>query len=165
MKATLISFAFIIILSACSEKPVIDLTAGNLRLAIDKTGKIIALEDVTSGTNYIASGESSYLVECLKYDADSLKTMMHPSSMTIIKESNADIEAELLYEEGIKITLNITPKEGYFRMELREIEPVSKVSQIVWGPYKTIMRGQIGEWLGLNRSNDFTIGLFPQIIT
>ena len=47
---------------SCSPKVNFNQTAGNLRLEIDNTGKIIALEDMSKGTNYISKDDTSYLI-------------------------------------------------------------------------------------------------------
>ena len=46
---------------------------------------------------------------------------------------------ELTYKEGVKLSICITPKDDYFRIELIDADPVIEVSQISWGPYKTTM--------------------------
>ena len=147
-----------ILLSSCSQKLIFDQKAGNLRLAIDKTGKIIALEDVSNGVNYIGANKESYLLECQKY-GDSTNVNLQPEFMKIAEQTKAGAQIELTYKKGLKLTVLITPKEGYFRMELVGTDPVSEISRITWGVYNTTMKGQIGEWVGLNRSDDFTIGL------
>ncbi len=147
-----------IFLSTCSQKSFFDQKAGNLRLAIDETGKVIALEDISNGRNYLETRKGSYLLECQRY-GDSTNVNLQPESMKIAEQTQTGTQIELTYKEGLKLTVLITPKEGYFRMELVATEPASEISRVTWGPYKTTMKGQIGEWLGLNRSDDFTIGL------
>jgi len=160
MKMRIITLLGICILfSACSQKSSFNRKAGNLRLAMDTTGKIVALEDVSNGRNYIDASEGSSLLECQKY-GDSTNVNRRPESMEIVKQTKAGTELALTYNGGLKLTVRITPKEGYFRMEVIGAEPDSEISGITWGPYKTTMKGQIGEWIGLNRSDDFTIGMF-----
>ncbi len=149
----------IIAFSGCTQKLLFDQRAGDLRLAIAKTGKIIALEDVSGGMNYLAPDERSYLLECQKYGADSDKVMLKPVSMRVVEQTQQNVKLKLTYKEGVSLFVLITPKENYFRMELINADPADGVSMISWGPYNTTMKGQIGEWLGLNRSKDFTIGL------
>jgi hypothetical protein len=151
--------ACILILGACSQKPLFDRQAGNLRLAIDRQGRITALEDVSDGTNYIQPEEESYLIGCLRYGTDSTSPVQGPISAKILEQAGTVTTLQLSYGQGLRLTVLITPKEGYFRMELTGAEPVSEISQIVWGPYHTTMKGPVGEWLGLNRSNTFTVGL------
>jgi hypothetical protein len=159
MKIVLMLLTYIILFSACSQKSLFDQKAGNLRLAIDNTGKITALEDIIKGTNYIAPDEASYLLECQKYGEDSNKIMFHPESMKIIEQTKSNTKIELTYKADVKLTVLITPRKDYFRMELINAYPVKDVSMISWGKYTTTMKGQIAEWLDMNRSDDFTIGL------
>ncbi len=144
---------------ACSQKSFYNESAGNLRLVIDETGKITTLEDVSKGINYLDREEPVYLLECLKYGTDSSKPMLHPESMKIVERNKSNTKIELDYKDGISLTVLITPKKEYFRMELIDYKPDQNLSMISWGPYYTTMKGQAAEWLGLNRSNDFTIGL------
>jgi hypothetical protein len=92
MKTTLMFVLCIIFFSAYSQRPVFNQKAGNLRLALDKTGKIIALSDATDGANYIARDEASYLLECQKYGADSSKAMLQPLSIKIIEKKETGIK-------------------------------------------------------------------------
>lgn len=159
MKTILMLFTYFIFFCSCSQKLLFDQKAGDLRLGIDKTGKITALENVSNSTNYVAPDEASYILEYQKYGADSINVMFQPESMKVVEQTKVNTKLELTYKEGVKLTLLITPKPGYFRMEVIGADPVADVSLIRWGPYKTTMKGPIGEWLGLNRSMDFTIGL------
>ena len=159
MKPLPIFLTGVIFMVACTLQPDFDQTAGILRMAIDNTGKIKVLEDIASGTNYIAWGEESYLMECSLYEGDSASARLQPEAMQILENIGKETKLELTYPGGIKLTVMVTAKEDYFRMELLNADPVSELSHIVWGPVRTNMRGHIGEWLGLNRSNDFTIGL------
>ncbi|MDR0704314.1 MAG: hypothetical protein LBF88_04925 [Planctomycetaceae bacterium] len=140
------------------ERVIFDGTAGNLRLVIDQTGKITTLEDVSTGENYISRKEVCYLLECGMYSGDST-TVLQPISAKAVKKETGGTEIELSCGEGITLTVLITPKQDWFRMELVKAEPVAEVSYVTWGPYRTTMRGQIAEWLGMNRSDDFAIGL------
>jgi hypothetical protein len=105
----------IIVFSACSQKSLFDQRAGNLRLAINNTGMVTALEDISNGTNYIAPDEPSYLLECLKYGADSNAVMFHPKYMRVVEQTQANTKIELTYAEGEKLVILITPKENYFK--------------------------------------------------
>jgi hypothetical protein len=145
------------------EQLAFDGKAGDLRLAISQTGKIISLTGISTGENYIARKESSYLIECGLYNDDKNNNgktiMLQPISAKATKKDDNSTSIELSYDKGIKLTVLITPKQGWFRMELVKAEPVAEVSQISWGPYQTTMKGQIAEWLGMNRSDNFAIGL------
>jgi hypothetical protein len=141
-----------------AERAVFDETAGDLRLAISQTGKITSLAGISSGENYLARKEASYLLECGKYNGDNA-TLLRPVFAKAVKKDKGGTTIELSYDKGITLTVLITPKQGWFRMELVKAEPVAEVSHVTWGPYRTTMRGQIAEWLGMNRSDNFAIGL------
>ena len=160
MKTLLKISLLVLCVIACSPKVNFNQTAGNLRLEVDHTGKIIALEDVSKGTNYISNDDTSFLISCKKYVADSSSALLHPVSMKIVEQTNSGTKLELHCKGGIKLTVLIIPKKDYFRMELIGAEPVSEICQVTWGAYKTTMRGIVADCLGLNRSSDFTIGMF-----
>jgi hypothetical protein len=156
--------AFIAVVVGCvsctTREAIYDGTAGNLRLAIDNAGKVIALQNVSDGADYIAKDETTYLLECEKYNADNSAWIKHPLSAKIVSQSeNGDTKIELAYNEDFKLTVLIEPKQDWFKMSLVDAAPVAEIFQVTWGPYRTNMRGQIAEWLGINRSENFTIGL------
>ena len=159
MKIVFVLIFYIIVVCACSKQQNFNQKAGSLLLEIDHTGRISALTDVAKGRNYIATDKPSYLLECIKYDADSTEIMYKPVEMKVLDQTKVNTKIELIYKQGLKLTVLITPKSDYFRFELIGADPVSEVSQIMWGPYRTTMKGQLGEWLGLNRNDDFTLGL------
>jgi hypothetical protein len=159
MKSLPIFLASMLFLFACSEKPLLDETAGTIRLVIDKTGNITALVDTSFGKNYIDPENANYLIECAEYIKDSVTALKRPESASVVQKNDVGTQIEFNYGEGVKLTVQITPKDGYFHFKLVNAEPISEISHIVWGPYKTIMRGPIGEWLGINRSDNFSIGL------
>lgn len=144
---------------AQEDRVVFDGTAGDLRLTISQTGRITSLTGVSTGENYIARQEACYLLECGTYNGDPTRLLQPVSARVMKKETNGSATIRLSYDQGITLTVLITPKEGWYRMELVKAEPVAEVSQVTWGPYRTTMRGQIAEWLGMNRSDDFAIGL------
>ena len=137
---------------SCSSNILFDEQAGMLRLAIDNTGKMTTLEDMSTNINYVAK-EASYLIECSKYGADSI--MVQP----FLAENLGDNKYLLSYPNGVKLTVSIVSTKDYFRMELVAAEPLSDISQINWGPYNTNMQSYSGEWFGIIRSDDCTIGI------
>lgn len=130
-----------------------------LQLELDETGKVTALKDIAMNRNYITTLQPSYLLECQTYGKPKNASMMHPTSMKIISQTNRLTKVELSFEKGIRLTVAITPKDGYFHMKLTDAQPVGDISHISWGPYKTTMQGPTAEWLGFNRSDEFTLGL------
>ncbi|MBA4168245.1 MAG: hypothetical protein H0X41_12025, partial [Chitinophagaceae bacterium] len=142
-----------------SQKPVFDQTAGSLRLAIDRTGKIVVLEDATAGVNYIDNRAASYLLSIRKYSARDSSAMFTPRALKVIEQTSAGSKLELSYDEGIKLSVLIIRKPGYFRIELTGAGNAKNIRQISWGPYRTTMNGLIGNCIGFNRSDQFSVGL------
>ena len=153
MRRVLYFLLLSILVCACSSTNIFDEQAGSLRLAIDNTGRITALENIPGKTDYIATQDNSYLIECRRYDRDT--SMVKPISARNLGED----KIELAYPSGVKICVEIVPMSDYFKMKVIDVTPLSEVSHITWGPYYTNMQGYIGEWLGLVRSDDFTIGI------
>jgi len=137
----------------------LSLKTGTLCLQLDKTGKITALKDIKGNKNYLNLKDSSYLLQAQTYSQRDNRTLMTPVAMNVIKNTSNLTEVELKFKGNITLTVAIKSKKDYFRMEVINASPLKEISHIMWGPYKTIMRGPVGRWLGLNRSNDFTIGL------
>lgn len=157
MKNNLYLFAILLlaVISSCTSgtsTSIFDKQAGSIRMTIDRKGKVTVLEDVSTGTNYM-SDNPSYLIQCMRYEKDTV--WVSPTNVTLSPEGNV----LLSFPNDIKITVAITEKENYFKMEIVDAEPLSEIEKISWGPYKTNMQGQAGKWLGLVRSDDFTMGL------
>ncbi|RMD82314.1 MAG: hypothetical protein D6820_03870 [Lentisphaerae bacterium] len=137
------------------------LQAGRLRLELDDTGKIVALEDIVANKNYIVHAKeqwSSYLLRCRKYGTNEVA---RPCRSEIIERDESSAVFRLSFENMTSIDVRIAAKNGYFRMEIVAAVPLKEISDVFWGPIRTTMRGPIAKWVGLNRSEDFTIGLIP----
>ncbi len=133
--------------------------AGHLALSVDSKGRLTKLADTAKNVNYLASTADSrwksYLIMCKKYGGD----LKAPVKMEILKR--AGTQKALLkfsYESGATLTVKIEAKTGYIRMKLVDASPLKDIDTISWGPYKTSMREPVARWLGMNRSDNFTIG-------
>ncbi|MGY0035839.1 hypothetical protein [Pedobacter sp. NJ-S-72] len=143
--------------ASTDDRIIYEQQTGNLKLAVNAKGKIVKLEDISRNINYASSKENSSLISCYLYSAD--HTAMVPLTARVNKKTKASAIIELLYTNNIKISVEIVTKDAYFQMRLIDVNPVKQISHICWGPYYTSMQGRIGGWLGLNRSEDFTIGM------
>ena len=157
MKTTFLTgliFACCIMMSAAD----FSITSGKLRLTISPSGEVTELVNLADGKNYIAAQKNknwrSYLIRCSKYGGNEVD----PSSMSVIKHAKTGAILQFKYPNNAVLTVKLQKKHGYIRMELIKATPLKDINKIIWGPYKTTMRGMVAQWLGFNRSNDFTIG-------
>ena len=139
--------------------PIFDRRAGGIRLSVDSTGRLAALADVARGVNCIAPDEPSFLIGCSVYEGDGASVLAYPAAAKLSDDSQNESIIRLSFEHGVTLDVKVTACDNYFRLELAGATPASEVRMISWGPYHTTMKGQFGEWLGLNRSDDFTLGL------
>lgn len=159
MKKSLIGVLSMFIAASCATPQVFDRNAGSIHLSVDSKGRITALTDVAKGVNYIAPDLPSFLIGCSIYEADSASAVMYPVSAELLSESQTESLIRLSYADNVRLDVKITACDNYFRMELAAADPVTGIRMISWGPFHTTMKGFFGEWLGLNRSYDFTLGL------
>ncbi len=160
-----ISIIFFIALSSTLFAAGLTVNSGSLKLRIDEKGRISMLKNTADGKDYINKSKSSNLIECFLYasgrDALNIRKCKRlvPLSMEVKSESRKKSVVALTFPEGVVATVSLSPKNGYILFKLDSITHVNKVSHITWGPVHTIMRGPVAEWLGLNRSDNFTIGM------
>lgn len=138
----------------------VSLEAGVLRLQVEERGLVTALVDIRTGMNYIAPAEHPcWLVECHTYGEGTHTVLKQPASLEVVSKTDAAARIALKCDDDTTLAVLITANTDYFTLELVDAKPVADISHITWGPLRTTMRGPIAEWLGLNRSDDFTIGL------
>ena len=153
--AGIITLSLFLNLSAAAP---FSMTAGKLGLKLNGKGELTELYDTASGKNYLASAVNknwkSSLLKCKQYGGNEEM----PEQMTVLKKNAGSALLKFNYKSGVALTVKLQVKSGYFRMELVDAAPLKNIDCIVWGPYKTSMRGPIAEWIGFNRSDNFTIG-------
>lgn len=133
---------------------------GNLQLEINREGKIIQLKDLSRNINYASLTKDNYLIKCHVYETGgSDQVVMAPITAEVSQKTNKSAVIKLIYANDIRIFVQIVNKQDYFQMEIIDVTSVDQISHISWGPYYTTMKGPIAEWIGLNRSDDFTIGM------
>lgn len=148
----LLLIIFVFIMASCSSDVIFEEQAGNISIAIDTKGRIVSIKDVTTGMDYIAK-DTSFLISCGRYGTND--KLDSPISAQKIGQNLY----EFAYPENVKLTVSIKPIDNYFRLEIVKVEPISEISQIKWGPYYTNMQNIIGNWLGIVRSDDCSIGI------
>lgn len=129
---------------------------GRLRLSLDGTGKIVELTGRETGTNYIHATQASYLLDIQEYGS---KTVLHPVRLRVLTRNATETKIELEYDGGAKVTIGMRRCPDYLRMAVVDAKSAAGIAEVHWGPYATSMEGPIAEYLGMNRSDTFTIGL------
>ena len=130
--------------------------AGRLRFSLDGTGKIIELMERGTGTNYSHATQASYLLDILEYGK---KTVLHPVRLQVLTRDATKTKIELDYDGGATVTIEMHRCADYLRMAVVDAKSAAGISEVHWGPYATSMEGPIAEYLGMNRSDTFTISL------
>jgi hypothetical protein len=149
------------VLGAESVPAAVSLAAGGLRLSLDDKGKIVELTNVAGDTNYRHPKRDSFLLGIQEYgEANTVMSQIHkPIALRTISRKSDQLTIGLSYSSGATLTVEIRSSKDYLRMEVVEASSPAGIAAVHWGPYATCMEGPIAEYLGLNRSEDFTIGL------
>ncbi|MEE9369118.1 MAG: hypothetical protein V3V05_09700 [Pontiella sp.] len=84
---------------------------------------------------------------------------MEPVACKVIGEDNGTTRLVLRYDKETSATVAITPKQGWFRMELVAAGGLADIDEISWGPINTRCEGPVGAFFGLVRSDDTTLGM------
>ena len=147
--------------SADGVKEALSFEAGGLRLALDEKGRVVELADVARGINYRHAKRDSFLLGIQEYGGSNVikQAVLKPVSLRVISRDAKQAALALGYEGGAAVTVKIRICPKYLRMEVADATSQAGVAAVHWGPYATSMEGPIAEYLGLNRSDDFTIGL------
>jgi hypothetical protein len=147
--------------SADVAKDALSFEAGGLRLSLDEKGKVVELADVARGINYRHAKRESFLLGIQEYGGSNVikQAVLKPVSLRVISRDSKQAALALGYEGGAAVTVKMRVCPKYLRMEVTDATSQAGVAAVHWGPYATSMEGPIAEYLGLNRSDDFTIGL------
>jgi len=134
---------------------------GGLRLSIDDRGRMVELADLAHGINYAHAKRESCLLGIQEYgERNEIKpAILKPVSLRVISRDAKQATLALGYDGGAVVTVEIRGNDKYLRMEVKDASSKAGIAAVHWGPYATSMEGPIAEYLGLNRSDDFTIGL------
>jgi hypothetical protein len=133
-----------------------------LKWSVNDHGKLTSLVDQQTQSDYLSKKGESFLLQIQRWDGtqNPKNNPWHtPQSAKVIKQSSSSTLLELSYPKGEKLEVEIVKKKGYFVMTLLKATPLEAISKIRWGQYFTSMREPIGDYIGLNRSKTFSIGL------
>jgi hypothetical protein len=137
----------------------LSISTDTLKISINDKGEITEFIDLSKNKNYAArvlqQHQKSYLVHCKLYN----QNPQSPNKMTILSEKAGKYLVELSYPSGAKLNVKIENKKTYIRMELVKADPDADIDKISWGWYRLTLDQQLGEWIGIARSKDFSIGI------
>jgi hypothetical protein len=140
-----------VVLSGCADARPVEWAAGDLRLAIDRTGHVSRMADGRSGSDYRADEVASPVL--------SVQTggVLHPP-IAFAWHAEERV-AEFSYENGVIARVAVTPKQTHLLLEVTEVGPLEQVELVAWGPFATTLADTIGETVGVVRDAEFAIGL------
>ena len=147
--------------AAESGKDGMSFNAGGLRLSLDEKGRVVELADLARGINYRHAKRESFLLGIQEYgEGNAIKpSILKPVSLRVVSRDAQQAAVALGYDGGGVVTVEIRGNDNYLRMEVKDASSQAGIAAVHWGPYATSMEGPIAEYLGFNRSEDFTIGL------
>ena len=141
---------------------VFTMTAGQLKLSIGDNGAITALTDTKTGKNYIATKWPSYLLTLRRWNGKldpERNPSLQPKGLKVLKKTASGALLKLDYGDGFSAEVMVLKRKGgYFAIKLMKATPLDDISEARWGFWWLTMRGPVGRWCGLARSDDFTIG-------
>ena len=135
----------------------IHLKAGHLSITLNDKGQVVHLADDRSEMpDFIHTIPSTSLVKVKRYSG---KTYVDPVACKVLGENDGTTRLLLRYDKETSATVAITPKQGWFRMELVAAGGLADIDEISWGPINTRCEGPVGAFFGLVRSDDTTLGM------
>ncbi|MGZ3924945.1 MAG: hypothetical protein ACXVBJ_14330, partial [Flavisolibacter sp.] len=121
------------------------------QLSFDNTGKMTEMRNLLSKTNYLYSGEASYLLS-LKRNG----VLLEPTSL---QWKNKSSEIVLSYTDKSTATVKANSNERYISFDLKQLSNAAGIDLVIWGPYATTIGDTIGEVVGVVRNKEFAIGI------
>jgi len=144
------SLLLAIILVGCDVKTLFH--TDNLDFAINDKGYFTALTDNLHGTNRLAQGGDSPIMQIRRNG-----NFLQPEKLT-----TATMPGEYILEfddSKIQALLKIEETGSHLRLELVDLQGTGDIDLIVWGPYSTDISQIIGETVGVVRDSAFAIGI------
>lgn len=139
--------------------PAYTIKSKGLQISLDDKGEVTELINTKDNKNFIASVENennrSYLIRCKTY---SCKNQENPTSMKVLKKSGRSALLAFTFPSKVKLVVKAENKKDYIKLTLVKATPLKDIDTIYWGPYKTTMRGRVGQIIGLLRNKACSIG-------
>ena len=137
---------------SCSNNELV-LNTQSLQAKIDQSGYLLSLSSISSGQEYLKTGEKAPLLAIRNLN-DTIYQL--PISAKLQQNEH---RISLNFESGASVDVQYQEKEGYLTFEIVAASPQEKVPTIVWGSYPIAIEGTVGEVVGVARDDQFAIGL------
>ncbi len=151
MNKVFLPFIFIFfILSSCSKKhEIINIESDQFSFGVDNKGNVRHLVDKENNVDYF-SGDT--IAPLLSYKEG--EVMYYPVAASFKNDT-----LSLGFDDGGMAKIYVAKKNSYVSFELVKISNIPNVDLVVWGPFPTIIKKNIGETIGVVRGENFAIGI------
>lgn len=137
-------------LAACAKKQeLVTLSTDHMDIQINQNGRLTALLDPASGTNYLVADSTNALLSLRKQGEWIL-----PESATT---DGAVIT--LTYPGQLVATVQVTEHGSHITFDLVAFNQSDSVDLVAWGPYHTSIGHTIGETVGVVRDTIYALGI------
>jgi hypothetical protein len=132
------------------------MNAGRLSVKLAENGCLLSLGDTEQGGNDLHPDQPSYLVTA-RFLGDPGRVV--PTKCLFAPQSPLSCDITCVFETGPSLVVRATECDGYLRLQAIGTSHPNNLQCLFWGPIATTLEGPIGEYLGLLRSDTFTLGL------
>jgi hypothetical protein len=153
LKGAFVAFA-LLVASTASVRAQTSLSAGAMKVGLDKRGYVTELRDASSGKDYLVRDSATPLITLV-----SAGTRIQPTSLAFANARNGKLLTVLYAPAGVRITIQAREESGYLSLVILSASPASKIDAVIWGPYPTVISKTVGEIIGVVRDGQVAIGM------
>jgi hypothetical protein len=124
----------------------------SFEISVSKTGMITALQESSTGINYLAKGQSASLLQ-IKIDTGWLQP-----ARAVFNEKTKVLR--LHYPaRNVQVDVKIITSPAHISFKIISATEKDKIKAVCWGPFPTTIGKTIGEVVGVVRNDTYAIGL------
>ncbi len=132
----------------------VTLSAGALRVGLNRQGALTALLNTASGTNYLHPDHPAHLLTLVS------GTKRYPPTALSLSQAQSGKLLTLRYATtGVRIVVRVRELPTHLALDIISASPEGKVDAVVWGPYPTIITKTVGEVIGVVRDGAVAVGM------
>ena len=152
--AALPSTLLLALLAATPVRGQVQLTAGDLQLALSASGVLTALRNTATGTNYLATTTPAPLLTLVSGGARIAPVTL--SSARVRGETRLTLHYAA---PNVRIVLRARSSATHLALDIVSATPAERVDAVIWGPYPTTISKTVGEVIGVVRDGTIAIGM------